>query len=217
MVLIVGVVLVVGWLVPIEREHCDVSKPGETLRVSSSWSIGFFDSGFLGLFANNNTSTCVRNSLPREALAAVGIWSLPSPRAQVEDLLANSVENYPGGAEFVHQFFALQASAKTEANKLAAKFRSATTPLDYRNALIRFSAEMRIYNRRLKALKPPPPDAATVQQGLALDENVLRASNGLIAAIDSESRAQAAIAYRDFVASLSRYQRFEVSGLPSLR
>lgn len=77
-------VLFITVAAPVTREHClnvEKSEAAQAVVVDTKWAIILWPPPPLdGL---DPAGRCVRNTLLREGLAKVGIWSLPAPEEQV--------------------------------------------------------------------------------------------------------------------------------------
>jgi hypothetical protein len=82
----------VGTSFGVVREYClDVpaSRATNSVQVESSWTIILWPPLF---FANSDPpGRCVRNAPLREALSALGVWTLPSPEEQVRGHIENQL------------------------------------------------------------------------------------------------------------------------------
>jgi hypothetical protein len=78
---IVGVVIVLataGWVVPVVHQHCLVRGPTDDAgHVESSWEI------VVPILGADDSDTCVRTTVTREAMHSIGLWPLEDPEAQL--------------------------------------------------------------------------------------------------------------------------------------
>jgi len=84
LIFLMSSVLIEGSTTGVVREHCldlAASRAAQSVRVDTHWTYILWPP--LLLASADPAGRCVRNPPVREGLAAIGLWSLPSPEEQV--------------------------------------------------------------------------------------------------------------------------------------
>ena len=200
-------ILVIGSVVPVVHEHCvpeSGSDASGNLDVSSSWK---FTLDFP--LPASDDKACVRNTPTREALSAIGIWSLGSPAEQLGEATGQSLEGKLG--EGTSEYFKAVFGLRQESDRIAEEgFKALNEAQSREEALSGWNQvldDSRALAAKLAALTPPDSLAELHQSLLDANQSGIDAIQDLVGAIQFGSRADIAREYQQFLDYAREAQR----------
>lgn len=208
-------VLIVAASLPVAREHCTAGGGAELSTVESGWRFGIPPWLFDDKPVDDNASYCVRTSLSRELLSAVGVWPLGDPEDQVNDSLVQSAsEAAPKAGDYVSEMLRLRKKSEEDGLAFREQLQQAQSPAEAASAFREISASQNSVADTLRALNPPPQMEEYNQAAISLNQRSADAAADVADTIENRTtpEVQAAIADYDALQRQLTRELTELSG-----